>query len=228
MEAWRDRIKDYNYSKVNRIREERRIAKEELESKAEPIVELREMLRPEILSLIAENRLRYMQKGNHFVHRERGNGFRFGDKRHWGCRLSTNKKLLHYGDCEDAVILPPEEMPHVLAISDIRSLLTGKDCPHAKTKKSGSFYVFSLVLDNENKKTVDFIAPNANVFHMWTDGLHFLLGKEMGSPLAAQDMEDLLTWEIKLRLLGLEGVLVPDKTPKMPPIPDNFDFKIQL
>ncbi|GAU96401.1 hypothetical protein RvY_07853 [Ramazzottius varieornatus] len=229
MEAWRDRIKDYNYAKVNRIREERRIAKEGLESKAEPMVELREMLRPEILALIAENRLCYMQKGNHFVHRERGNGFRFGDKRQsWGCRLSTNKKLLHYGDCDDAVISSPEDMPHVLAISDIKSLLTGKDCPHARTKKSGPYCVFSLVLDFESKKTVDFIAPNADVFHMWTDGLHFLLGKEMSSPLAAQDMEDLLMWEIKLRLLGLEGVPIPDKTPKMPPLPDNFDFKVLL
>lgn len=167
-----------------------------------------------------------MQKGGRFAHRERG-GFRsFQEKRQsWFCKLSANKKFLHYGDVEDSSV-PVEELPHI-PVNEIRSLLTGKDCPHVKSKKSSSALAFSLVLVGD-KKTMDFIAPNEKEFHMWTDGIHCLLGEPMGSPLAASDMENLLTWEIKLRLLGTEGIAIPDKMPEIPPIPTNFNFKIQL
>lgn len=165
MENWKNRIRELNYAKINKIREERRNAKEELESKAEPIVELREMLRPEVISLIAENRLRHMQKGSKFAHRERGGGFRFGAKRQWCCRLSQNRKLLHYGDYDEAGGMPAAEgMPNVVAVNEIKALLTGKDCPQSKSKKA-SVLAFSLVLAGD-KKTLDFIAPNEKEFHV--------------------------------------------------------------
>jgi Pleckstrin homology domain len=226
IEMWRVRIKAFNYAKINKIREEQRNAKEELESKAEPIVELREMLRPEVVALIGENRLRHMQQGSKFAHKG-GGGFLFGDKKHWSwcCRLSQNKKLLHYGDCDASGRIPAaEELPNVVAVSDVRTVLTGKDCPQPKNKKSSSVLAFSLVLASD-KKSLDFIAPNEKEFHMWTDGVHRLLGQEMASPLAAQDLDDLLTWEIKLRLLGTEGIPIPEKTPEFPPPPENFNFK---
>ncbi|OQV21363.1 Engulfment and cell motility protein 2 [Hypsibius exemplaris] len=229
LEDWRNRIRQFSYLEINKIQKERRIAKEELESQAEPIVELREMLRPEVLALIGENRLRHMQKGSKFAHRERGGFLLYNNKRQsWYCRLSQNNKLLHYGDSDDASRIPvAEEMPNLVAVSDIKALLTGKDCPHVKSKKSSSSLAFSLVLAGD-KKTLDFIAPNEKEFHMWSDGFHKLLGEDMTSPLATQDLKDLLTWEIKLRLLDTEGIAIPEKTPKFPPPPTNFDFSTKF
>lgn len=48
VEGWRERLKEYSYGRINKIRLDRKNAKEELESKAEPIVQLKEMLRPEV------------------------------------------------------------------------------------------------------------------------------------------------------------------------------------
>ncbi|XP_055328982.1 engulfment and cell motility protein 1-like [Paramacrobiotus metropolitanus] len=227
VEAWRERVKEYTYGKINEIREARKNAKEQLESKAEPIVQLREMLRSEVLGLITENRIRHMQEGTLFSHYERR--MFAGKSKTWKCKLSINKKLLHYGDADES---SSGQLAKVIGISEIKALLTGKECPHVKNKKNYHNVAFSLALIGENKagenKTLDFIAPSEFEFNMWTDGLRVLLGEEMSSPLAASDMEELLTWEIKMRLLGTEGIAIPEKIPEMPPLPDNFNFAIAL
>ena len=51
------------------------------------------------------------------------------------CRLSTNHKFFHYDDCEEKAIPSIDELKNKVAIADIKTLVTGKDCPHFKDKE---------------------------------------------------------------------------------------------
>ncbi len=46
----------------------------------------------------------------------------------------------------------------------------------------------------------------------------------MRSPRAAEELDALLAMEVKIRLLDVEGVDIPDEPPPIPPLPPNFDF----
>lgn len=59
---------------------------------------------------------------------------------------------------------------------------------------------------------------------IWTDGLNALLGKEMTSELTKSDMETLVSMEMKLRLLDLENIQIPDAPPPVPKEPSTYDF----
>lgn len=59
---------------------------------------------------------------------------------------------------------------------------------------------------------------------VWTDGLNALLGKEMTSDYTKSDMETLLSMEMKLRLLDLENIQIPEAPPPIPKEPSNYDF----
>lgn len=59
---------------------------------------------------------------------------------------------------------------------------------------------------------------------IWTDGLNALLGKDMMSELTRNDLDTLLSMEIKLRLLDLENIQIPDAPPPIPKEPSNYDF----
>ena len=39
-----------------------------------------------------------------------------------------------------------------------------------------------------------------------------------------EDLDMLLSMEIKLRLLDTEGIPIPSKPPPIPPEPDNYEF----
>ncbi|KAG7261429.1 hypothetical protein CRUP_015566 [Coryphaenoides rupestris] len=122
----------------------------------------------------------------------------------WYCRLSPNHKVLHYGDLEES---PQAEVPHdslqdKLPVADMKAVVTGKDCPHMKEKG----------------------ALKQNKYCVWTDGLNALLGKEMTSDYTKADMDTLLTMEMKLRLLDLENIQIPEAPPPIPKEPSNYDF----
>ncbi|KAK2496984.1 hypothetical protein MC885_004722 [Smutsia gigantea] len=64
----------------------------------------------------------------------------------------------------------------------------------------------------------------AVLIHAFTDGLNALLGKDMMSDLTQNDLDTLLSMEIKLRLLDLENIQIPDAPPPIPKEPSNYDF----
>lgn len=121
-----------------------------------------------------------------------------------------------------------EHLPNKLSISEIKDFLTGPSCPHVKElnrrnrDRSSEVLAFSFV--KENGDTVDFVAPNEKTFHMWCDGIDALLRKEMKSQKAAEDLEMLLAMEVKIRLLDIEGIEIPDEPPPVPPLPPDFNF----
>lgn len=73
-----------------------------------------------------------------------------------------------------------DELPTKLAVVEIRGLLIGRDCPHMKDlqrRKTTHQLAFSLALDSVEVSSLDFVAPDEQVFDYWTDGINALLGK---------------------------------------------------
>uniref|UniRef100_F6VW94 PH domain-containing protein n=2 Tax=Ciona intestinalis TaxID=7719 RepID=F6VW94_CIOIN len=121
-----------------------------------------------------------------------------------------------------------ETLPEKLAISDIRDIVSGKNCPHiknARTHKSTTELAFSILYDPDD--ALNFIAPDKETWCHWTDGFNALLGKPMVSTKATTDLDMLLTMEMKLRLLDLENIDIPEQPPPMPPLPKNYNFALQ-
>lgn len=65
---------------------------------------------------------------------------------------------------------------------------------------------------------------SAPQFCLWTDGINVLLGKEMASERTQSDLDILLSMELKLRLLDLENIPIPDDAPPVPKPPSNLNF----
>lgn len=153
-------------------------------------------------------------------------GQRVKDK-FWYCRLSTNHKTLLYGDCNEDCKNLDDILVNKFNISDIHSLVTGKDCPHmhdTKGKKSTTSLAFALISREDSVRNLCFVAPKADIFNYWIDGLNALLDKQMTSQEAIKDAEMLLDLDVKLRLLDVEGLTIPETMPELPPSPPNYDF----
>ncbi|XP_043214984.1 engulfment and cell motility protein 1-like [Amphibalanus amphitrite] len=226
LEAFRNRLNTYlTYSQINAIWQQEQNTKEEWESQARPIVELREQITPEMLELIQKQRLIYMVEGTRFT-KYTARGQRVKDK-FWMVRLSPNHKVLHYGDCSELATPTLDELTNKLAVHEVRALVTGRDCPHmkdSKGKKSTFQLAFSLLYESPEGGSLDFVAPDGKTFDYWTDGINALLGKKMSSEEARRDLDMLLAMEIKLRLLDTDGLEIPQEPPPIPPDPPNYDF----
>ncbi|TKC43572.1 hypothetical protein EI555_011927 [Monodon monoceros] len=125
--------------------------------------------------------------------------------------------------------LPETNSPHLsVPVADIKAIVTGKDCPHMKEKsalkqnKEVLELAFSILYDPD--ETLNFIAPNKYEYCIWIDGLSALLGKDMSSELTKSDLDTLLSMEMKLRLLDLENIQIPEAPPPVPKEPSSYDF----
>ncbi|XP_074028715.1 engulfment and cell motility Ced-12 isoform X2 [Leptinotarsa decemlineata] len=154
-------------------------------------------------------------------------GQRIKDK-FWYMRLSPNHKVLHYGDCDEKSAPSTEELQSKLAVSDIRALLVGRDCPHMKGRKASHQLAFSLALEGVDLQSLDCVAPDELALAYWTDGINALLGQRMQSKETEKDLDTLLSMEIKLRLLDAEGVTIPQDPPPIPPDPPHYHFCYDL
>ncbi|XP_078524541.1 engulfment and cell motility protein 3 isoform X1 [Lissotriton helveticus] len=224
MELFRTKVSALKYSEILKLRQTERMHQEE--TLAKPILELKEKLKPELLELIKQQRLNRLCEGTLF----RKISSRRRQDKLWYCRLSPNHKVLHYGDVEDGTENPPiESLQEKIAVADIKTLLIGKDCPHIREKASGKQnkdvleMAFSICYDVEDYY-LNFIAPTRYEFCIWTDGLNILLGREMSSERMKSDLDILLSTEIKLRLLDLENIPIPDAPPLIPKPPSNCNF----
>ncbi|CAF96838.1 unnamed protein product, partial [Tetraodon nigroviridis] len=224
LDQLKNKLRGLSYSEILRLRQSERMSQDDFQSP--PIIELRERIQPEILELIKQQRLNRLCEGSCF--RKLGNRRR--QEKFWFCRLSLNHKVLHYGDLDES---PQGEVPFELLsdkipISDIKSVVTGKDCPHMKEKsalkqnKEVLELAFSVLYDPD--ETLNFVAPNKYEYCIWTDGLCALLGREMGSDLTRSDLDTLISMEMKLRLLDLENITIPEAPPPVPKEPSSYNF----
>lgn len=70
---------------------------------------------------------------------------------------------------------------------------------------------------------VFFFSP-VEQYCIWTDGLCALLGREMSSDLTRSDLDTLISMEMKLRLLDLENITIPEAPPPVPKEPSSYNF----
>ncbi|XP_072519809.1 engulfment and cell motility protein 3 [Salminus brasiliensis] len=223
LELFKNKVNALNYSEILKLRQTERLHQEE--TLAPPVLELKERLKPELLELIRQQRLNRLCHGTLF----RKISSRRRQDKLWYCRLSPNHKVLHYGDVDEEADMPSiESLQEKIPVADIKSLLVGKDCPHMKENKGKQTkemldLAFSITYDVE-EYSLNFIASSRTDFCLWTDGLNVLLGKEMSSEAMRSELEILLSMEIKLRLLDLENVPIPDSAPPIPKPPSNFNF----
>uniref|UniRef100_A0A8C4GUQ6 Engulfment and cell motility 3 n=1 Tax=Dicentrarchus labrax TaxID=13489 RepID=A0A8C4GUQ6_DICLA len=222
LELFKNKVNALNYSEILKLRQTERLHQEETLA---PPVELKERLKPELLELIRQQRLNRLCQGTMF----RKISSRRRQDKLWYCRLSPNHKMLHYGDVEEDMDNPPiETLQEKIPVADIKGLLTGKDCPHMKENKGKQNkevldLAFSITYDVE-EYSLNFIAPSRTDFCLWTDGLSVLLGRDMSSESMRSELEILLSMEIKLRLLDLENVPIPESAPVVPKPPSNYNF----
>uniref|UniRef100_A0A8C7JTV2 Engulfment and cell motility 2 n=1 Tax=Oncorhynchus kisutch TaxID=8019 RepID=A0A8C7JTV2_ONCKI len=223
LDQLKGKLRGLSYSEILRLRQSERMSQDDFQSP--PIIELRERIQPEILELIKQQRLNRLCEGSCF--RKLGNRRR--QEKFWFCRLSLNHKVLHYGDLDES---PQGEVPFELLtdkipVSDIKSVVTGKDCPHMKEKSALKQnkvleQAFSILYDPD--ENLNFVAPNKYEYCIWTDGLCALLGREMGSDLTRSDLDTLISMEMKLRLLDLENITIPEAPPPVPKEPSTYNF----
>lgn len=224
LELFKTKVNSLNYSEILKLRQTERMHQEE--TLAPPVLDLRERLKPELLELIKQQRLHRLCEGTLF----RKISSRRRQDKLWYCRLSPNHKVLHYGDVNEGLEHIPIEILHEkIPVADIKTLLIGKDCPHMKEKASSKSnkevldLAFTIVYDVEEYQ-LNFVAPTRYEFCLWTDGLNVLLGREMASECTNTELDILLSMEIKLRLLDLENIPIPDAPPPVPKLPSNYNF----
>uniref|UniRef100_A0A8C9WSJ8 Engulfment and cell motility 2 n=1 Tax=Scleropages formosus TaxID=113540 RepID=A0A8C9WSJ8_SCLFO len=224
LDQLKSKLRALSYSEILRLRQSERMSQDDFQSP--PIIELRERIQPEILELIKQQRLNRLCEGSCF--RKVGNRRR--QEKFWFCRLSLNHKVLHYGDLDDPPQgeVPFEMLSDKIPVSDIKSVVTGKDCPHMKEKsalkqnKEVLELAFSILYDPD--EALNFVAPNKYEYCVWIDGLSALLGREMNSDLTRSDLDTLISMEMKLRLLDLENIAIPDAPPPVPKEPSTYNF----
>ncbi|XP_022914466.1 engulfment and cell motility protein 1 [Onthophagus taurus] len=226
LEQLRICLQNLTYSDITNLWQQERTSREEWESHARPIVDLREQITPDILNLIKQQRLAFLVEGTRFT-KYSARGQRIKDK-FWFMRLSPNHKVLHYGDCDEKSAPSAEELASKLAVSDIKALLVGRDCPHTRGRKASHQLAFSLALEGVDLQSLDCVAPDELTLAYWTDGIHSLLGQRMQSEETKKDLDTLLSMEIKLRLLDAEGVTIPQDPPPIPPDPPHYHFCYDL
>ncbi|XP_077453195.1 engulfment and cell motility protein 3 isoform X1 [Stigmatopora argus] len=227
LELFKNKVNALNYSEILKLRQTERLHQEE--TLAPPVLELKERLKPELLDLIRQQRLNRLCQGTMF----RKISSRRRQDKLWYCRLSPNHKMLHYGDMEEDSESPPIEMlQEKIPVADIKALLVGKECPHMKENKGKQNkdvldLAFSITYDVE-EYSLNFIAPSRTDFCLWTDGLSVLLGRDMSSESMRSELDILLSMEIKLRLLDLENIPIPENAPVVPKPPSNYNFCYDL
>lgn len=219
-EILKQRLFDLSYKKITQSEENSQLLDETV-LKSKPVQELCERIKPEIFNLVRQERLRHLVEGASFPRSARRRDQLFY------CRLSSNHKVLHFADTTSVTQAPPiEQLDKKIQVTEMR-LETGGNCPHASTLKRGQTQnIFSIFYEGEEH--LDFIAPNETVYNIWVDGLAVLSGKPMQSKSSEEDLETLLNMDLKLRLLDIENVSIPNQQPAIPKEPNDFDFYYKL
>jgi len=192
-----------------------------------PVTELKEHLVPEIEELIRQQRANFMVEGTRFNRIKKTgeqvkNQFRY-------VKLSINHKTIYVGDWNSDKSSPTiEDLEPKLHLENVADIRTGAGCDFLKEYKKDfkdqySKLAFSLV-DINGDSLLDLVAPDELTQNYWVDGLNNLKNKQMQSEDFIKERQILLNMEIKLRLLDLEGIDLPQQAPPIPPPPADFNF----
>ncbi|CAB4069610.1 ELMO1 [Lepeophtheirus salmonis] len=141
-------------------------------------------------------------------------------------KLSPNHKTLCYGDWNEDGSTPPIEKleSKIQVITNSTSSLSSAT---SRSKNRDSLEQLSFSIYTENGKSLDLVAPSQMSFDYWTDAINALLGRPLTSAEARRDTDKILSMEIKLKLLDIEGLVIPEEEPEIPPSPTDYDFEFQ-
>uniref|UniRef100_A0A4W6CW31 Engulfment and cell motility 1 n=1 Tax=Lates calcarifer TaxID=8187 RepID=A0A4W6CW31_LATCA len=220
LDQFKSRLQNLSYTEILKIRQSERMNQEDFQSR--PILELREKIQPEIMELIKQQRLNRLCEGTCFR--------KISSRRRQGETHTVLTRIYVQAFEPDPTPSSPTHHNHgdTVPVADIKAVITGKDCPHMKEKgalkqnKEVLELAFSVLYESD--EYLNFIAPDKHEYCVWTDGLNALLGKEMTSDYTKSDMDTLLSMEMKLRLLDLENIQIPEAPPPIPKEPSNYDF----
>lgn len=165
-----------------------------------------ESIKTDVVKLIAKQRLLRLTEGAKFVKYSQ-KGQKLKDK-FWFCRLSSNHRSIHYKDLDDNRNPQIDELPNKINVSDIKSILVGKDCPHTKDgymKKSTIDLAFSIVFESDHEDHLNFVASDQKTYSYWTDGLNVLLKNNMTSDEFHKDLQILSKIELKMRSMSKQS-----------------------
>jgi len=194
--------------------------------KSKPVAELREHLQGEIEELIRQQRANFMCEGTRFQRIKKGGEQARNQYRY--VKLHNNHKTIYVGDWNSEKSSPTiEDLEPRLYVADIKEIRTGTNCEFLKEYKkefqqNHARFAFSLV--GENDSLLNLVAPDQQSFNYWVDGINTLLRLQMTSDDYNKEKSILTNMEIKLRLLDLEGVDLPEEAPPIPPLPSDFNF----
>ena len=144
-------------------------------------------------------------------------------------KLHPNHKTIYVGEWNSDKSVPTiEDLEPWMQISDLE-LFTKGDCQFIKNMKKESerqktltSLALSLQLQEGGENTsLDLIAPDKQTYNYWEDGIKCLKQMEMCSDDYKNEMLVLLDMEVKLRLLDLEGVDLPETAPTVTSLSDH-------
>lgn len=220
-DIFRQKLFELSYKKITQTEESSQLLEENVLN-SRPVKDLIESIKPELLMLIREERLRHLVEGQSFPRPTRRRDQFFY------CRLSPNHKVLHFGDTTSGTQAPPiEALDKKIQVSEMR-LEIGSNCPHFSTIRRGQAATFIFSVFYEGDEHLDFTAPNETVYNIWVDGLSALCGKPMPSNASVEDLDTLLNMDLKIRLLDIENVTIPSGPPAIPKEPTDYDFYYKL
>lgn len=179
------------------------------------INELRQLVQPELLNLVQRQRLNFICEGTKFTRQKReGSKYIFA-------KLSSNHKTLYYGDWSDAATIPAlENLDKKIAVCDIKDFTSGPASNEATGLRNRNQQdVEKFITIHAETDTLELIAPDSRTVDIWCDALNALMRRDMSSQKVGQDLDTLLSLEVRLRLLHVEGVELPNEQPQVPPLP---------
>jgi len=183
----------------------------------EAIRVLKEALKPDIMALIYDQRINFICQGTRFLKPNKKNQYIY-------MKLSSNKKTLCYGDWNSENEVPEiEDLTGKIFISDLKDFRTGSRLDAKTGRLSTAQAGGQLIITTDTTTPIEVITNDANSLHYWSDAINYLMGKDMElekSPKFSEDIDLLLGHEVRLRLLDLEDVELPNKAPPIPPLPN--------
>jgi len=190
----------------------------------EPVKSLKAQIKAEFLDIVKQQKVSFLQQGNWFkVYKPKNKQPPF-----MYFKLQENCQDMNWGFTQTGEQFPTEIQ--ILKISDCTDVLTGANSPlFSKQKKISpqdeeiANLTFSIML-NQAGKSLDCIAINKDDFVNWTDGLRVILSDKVENPETLDDLKNLVNLEAGIRLIEIAGAEIPMEAPKIPALPDNYNF----
>jgi len=216
LKEWKTRVADKNnYAEIKKMT---------------VIKELIEALAPDVYNLIRDQRLNCLKQGEKF----HGTIHEGGSKssKPIFCKLTQNHKTLLW--TSDTAEFDNDRLSNRIPVSDIKHPIQG----------SNDRIVINYSISGGQPNTMELSLKSTDshkTFQYWLDGLRCLvenrqeeitgyqqfISKERSKEFMA-DFESWMELKVKLKLMPLNGVEIPEEPPEVPPLPQNLEELYQI